>query len=93
MTISPKWARLDSDQQPTPYEGAALPLSYRPKSRNECKGLRTELQFTHSLLSSHGLALSESGRRESDPPNRLGRPVHYHYATPATQSWVMSVED
>ncbi len=25
-----KWARLDSNQQPTPYEGAALPLSYRP---------------------------------------------------------------
>lgn len=24
------WARLDSNQQPTPYEGAALPLSYRP---------------------------------------------------------------
>jgi hypothetical protein len=26
------WARMGSNHQPTPYEGAALPLSYGPKS-------------------------------------------------------------
>ena len=31
MVYARGWARLDSNQQPTPYEGAALPLSYRPK--------------------------------------------------------------
>lgn len=28
-----KWARMGSNHQPTPYEGAALPLSYGPKER------------------------------------------------------------
>lgn len=27
------WARMGSNHQPTPYEGAALPLSYGPKER------------------------------------------------------------
>ncbi|GBR00799.1 hypothetical protein AA102526_2303 [Asaia lannensis NBRC 102526] len=27
-----------------------------------------------------------SGRRESNPPQKLGRLLHYHYATPALQS-------
>lgn len=28
------WARLGSNQEPTPYEGAALPLSYGPFEKN-----------------------------------------------------------
>ena len=76
-----EWARLDSNQQPTPYEGAALPLSYRPQERRKTNnGKSRQVAFLSSV---NGLPSALSGRRESDPRHQLGRLAHYHYATPA----------
>jgi hypothetical protein len=38
---------------------------------------------TRLKSAAHDLLKGWSGRWESNPPSRLGKPVHYHYATPA----------
>ncbi len=71
-----KWAHLDSNQGPTGYEPAAL---------------STELWALSSCVTSVSGWLSptaargdlESGWRESNPQQQLGRLRQYHFATPA----------
>lgn len=41
----------------------------------------TTLLITYKFL--NGNLTIWSGRRESNPPQKLGRLLHYHYATPA----------
>ena len=47
-------------------------------------------RLEHSAMADNPESLRVwSGRWESNPPYRLGKPVHYHYATPASEGCVI----
>ena len=70
-----KWAHLDSNQGPTGYEPAAL--STELWAREGPTPLSGWLSPTAEEFD------DESGRRESNPQQQLGRLRQYHFATPA----------
>ena len=45
---------------------------------------KNTIRLNSNACADYGARVSWSGRRESNPPRRLGKPMHYHYATPAS---------
>ena len=79
------WARMDSNHQPAPYEGGALPLSYRP-----CRVPPHRVGLVPQGLPAR--IRLESGRRDSNPRCQLGRLMPCHLATPANYPRVSAIQ-